>query len=103
MSRRPDKPSPACQTARSPGSSARPPRAARRWVVLVLVGVLAGAAWVAGALMPEDPARLRARAEAEARAGHWAVAVESWRAVNRTPRADARTLLGEARALLELG
>jgi tetratricopeptide (TPR) repeat protein len=57
---------------------------------------------VAWALSPEDPARLRARAEAEARAGDWPAALEHWRAVNRTGLARGRTHLAEARAGLEL-
>src|SRR4051794_26620081 len=73
---------------------------ARLAPVAVGLGGLAALIWL---VRPEDPAALRARAEAAARAGDWDAALTAWRALNRTAHADGRSLLGEARVLLELG
>ena len=52
---------------------------------------------------PEDPEKARNRAEIAARKGDWERALSSWNVVNRSPKADARSKLGAARALLALG
>jgi len=68
-------------------------------VVLVLVlGLIALGVWVA-----TSPSRLQKEAEAAARTGDWAAALELWRAVNATGSATSTTCLGEARACLALG
>ncbi len=64
-----------------------------------LVALVAVAAWK---LAPEDPDRLRERAEAATRAGDWPTALDRWRALNRTGHARGRTHLAEARACLAL-
>jgi tetratricopeptide (TPR) repeat protein len=68
-------------------------------VVAALVALVAVAAWK---LAPEDPDRLRERAEAATRAGDWPTALDRWRALNRTGHARGRTHLAEARACLAL-
>lgn len=55
------------------------------------------------ATRPEDPARLRRRAEAAAAKKDWREALELWRRVNASPAATATTLLEEGRACLALG
>jgi predicted Zn-dependent protease len=66
---------------------------------VMVVAVAAVAAWSLGRARPE---RIRARAEAAARSGDWATALESWRALNQTRLARGRTHLAEARAGLAL-
>jgi thioredoxin-like negative regulator of GroEL len=51
----------------------------------------------------ESPAWLQRQAEAAARAGDWATALQHWRAVNATKAARSTSYLGEARACLALG
>ncbi len=71
----------------------------RRALALVAAVVAVVAAW---RLVPEDPDRLRERAEAATRAGDWPTALGYWRALNRTGHARGRTHLAEARACLKL-
>jgi Flp pilus assembly protein TadD len=47
--------------------------------------------------------QVRSRAEGESRAEEWNAALADWRTVNRSDQANARSLLGEARACLALG
>jgi thioredoxin-like negative regulator of GroEL len=104
MTRRPVKPTPTHRPAAGPLRTVPGGlRTIRRRLVLIAAGVAAVAAlsWVA--VGPEPPARLRARAEAGARAGDWDAALGAWRALNRTTHADSQSHLGEARVLLELG
>src|SRR6266567_4542486 len=78
----------------------RPPKGSGWWigstVGLIVVGGLL-AAWFLGRPSPRQAA---IQAESE---GHWADALASWRAINATDRADARSLLGESSAALALG
>jgi len=79
------------------------PRGPRR-AVAAGAGVAALALLVAFlATRPEDPARLRRRAEAAAAKKDWREALELWRRVNDSPSATATTLLEEGRACLALG
>ncbi len=78
-------------------------RKRRRGIAPAAIGLVVAASWAAYVLAPESPTRLRARAEAAERAEDWPEALAAWGTLNRTPRADARSLLAEARAALALG
>src|SRR5262245_60424794 len=92
---------------RSPRKEARrPPRqgSSRAWLWTGVCGLaIVGAGILLWAIVPEDPARLKARAEAAARAGDWAQALSAWRAFNLRNESTAATHLAEARACLALG
>jgi len=70
--------------------------------------VAGGLAFVGGLIalslrMFNSPGRLQNRAEAAARAGDWAAALASWRALNATSLASSASHLSEARVCLALG
>ncbi len=95
--RRPSRPAPAARPgARWPAR--RPGWPAVGVAAVVAVGLGVGA-W---RLAADDPARLRARAEAAEAAGDWPSARDAWRSLNRTPAARGRTWLAEARACLAI-
>ncbi|HWE35448.1 MAG TPA: hypothetical protein VG406_02670 [Isosphaeraceae bacterium] len=104
MPRRPDRPKPRKAAAVAPPQRATTgprPRRRRLLAAAALLGVAAAvAAW---ALAGEDPATLRARAEAASKAEDWPTALRCFEALNRSAVADADSRLGEARALLALG
>ena len=110
MSRRSIRPKPQRRTldrAESPAkttgrANSRARRSQKVWAIAAFLGVLvAGAA--AWEFAPEDPDKARDRAETAAKKGDWESALSSWRVVNGSLRGDARSTLGEARALLALG
>ena len=88
-----------------PASGIRPPRPtwARRWFLLVVVGLAAVFAASFLTWAGDSGKRLRRSAEAAASAGDWNTALKWYPALNATTAASGPTYLGEARACLALG
>jgi thioredoxin-like negative regulator of GroEL len=92
-------------TRRSGPKEAVPSHGRRRWFQafgLVLAGAV-GLLLLMKLLGGEDVARLQGRAEAAARASHWASALDLWRRINETSSATSTTYLGEGQTCLALG
>jgi tetratricopeptide (TPR) repeat protein len=93
MARRTRSPS----ASRAPGPSRRATLGALATSLVVLI---LGAS---GLWFWTRPVRLRAQAEAAAKAGDWSSALAAWHALNATSSATGATLVAEARANLALG
>ncbi|WP_165225283.1 tetratricopeptide repeat protein [Aquisphaera insulae] len=105
------RPSPSSPKSSATKAATTAARSGARWWKsrrAILGAVAAGGLLLALALflvfvLPADTKRRRAGAEALAKAGDWKAAREAWREINRSPRPDAASYLGEARACLAQG
>lgn len=76
-------------------------RLRRWWLAGLAIAIVVGAAIIVW-LIPESPARLRARAERAAQDNDWSAALRAWQAFNATDAARGTTHLAEAKADLKL-